>query len=215
MARKPDPRVIRTRQMLRESLIALIPNMGYDNLTIQDITDKAGLNRATFYLHYKDKHDLLTQIIDSVLEELAEVLEGSQRSSSDLQQIFVQVFEHVAKNVVFYRVMLQEASVADYMQRIQGHIQEIGMRALMSGSTPEREMLTPPQLFITFIGWGYIGVVKWWVLNDMPYTADYMAAQFVRLAISGLQREFGLGALMEEIEKNLSASAPANLPSMS
>lgn len=203
MSRKPDPRVIRTRQMLRESLMSLIPELGYDNLTIQDITDRAGLNRATFYLHYKDKHDLITQIIDSVLDELASVLDASQRSTDDLQQIFVHVFQHVAKNGVFYQVMLQESSVADYVHRIQSHIQEIGMRALMAGNQPEREMLTPPELYITFIGWAYIGVVKWWVLNKMPYSAEYMAAQFIRLTISGLQQEFGLGDMITKIEQGL------------
>jgi AcrR family transcriptional regulator len=203
MSRKPDPRVLRTRQMLRDALITLIPEMGYDHLTIQDITDRAGLNRATFYLHYKDKHDLITQIIDSVLAELAQVLELSQRTPDEVEPIFVSVFEHVARNAVFYEVMLKEQSVADYVQRIQEHIQKIGMRALLTSSLPNRDLITPPQLVITFIGWGYIGVVKWWVSNGMPYSAEYMAGQFVRLAIGGLQHEFGLSAMIAEIEGRL------------
>jgi AcrR family transcriptional regulator len=203
MSKKIDPRILRTRYLLRESLITLIPTMGYDRLTVQDITQKAGLNRATFYLHYRDKQDLMTQIIDHVLDELAQVLLSSQAARDDLHQIFVRVFEHVAQNKVFYQVMLEEPSVADYVHRIQEHIQKIGMQALLTNSPPDRVTLTPPALFITFVGWAYIGVVKWWVSNQMPYSADYMAVQFVRMAIGGLQSEFGLGTMLTALEQDL------------
>ena len=62
--KKLDPRVIRTRSVLRDSLMILIREMGYDAITVQHITDRARLNRATFYLHYRDKQDLLTQITE-------------------------------------------------------------------------------------------------------------------------------------------------------
>lgn len=59
--RKLDPRVVRTRQQLREALVSLIEEKGFDALTVQDITDRAELNRATFYLHYQDKQELLVK----------------------------------------------------------------------------------------------------------------------------------------------------------
>ncbi len=128
--RKLDPRVIRTRGLLRESLMSLIPEKGFDALTVQDITDRATLNHATFYLHYRDKYDLLNQIIESVLQEVA-TLPIPVHADPDLraiQQVFVQLFEHVARNERFYRVMLQQPSVAPYIQNIQGHIEKIGIR---------------------------------------------------------------------------------------
>src|SRR5438067_9701914 len=68
--KRVDPRVVRTQQMLRDALIALILEKGYDAITIQDITDKAGLRRATFYLHYKDKEELLFAILGETFDEL-------------------------------------------------------------------------------------------------------------------------------------------------
>ena len=55
---KPDRRVNRTRRLLREALLALIMEEGYDAVTIEEITDRADLGRTTFYLHYRDKEDL-------------------------------------------------------------------------------------------------------------------------------------------------------------
>src|ERR1700726_1162968 len=54
-----DPRVLRSRQMLMESLLRLLTRKEFADISIQEITDEATLNRATFYLHYPDKNALL------------------------------------------------------------------------------------------------------------------------------------------------------------
>ena len=58
-----DPRAQRTRQMLRQALMQVVIEKPFRDLTIRDITTGAGVNRATFYLHYDDKYDLLKVII--------------------------------------------------------------------------------------------------------------------------------------------------------
>ena len=66
MARKDDRRVQRTRKILRESLLELILDQGYDDVSIQDITQRANLGRATFYLHYKEKDELLQDLLHPI-----------------------------------------------------------------------------------------------------------------------------------------------------
>src|SRR3981081_4868834 len=58
-----DPRVRRTRQLLQEALRKLLEQKRFDDITIQDITEAATLNRATFYAHYPDKFALLGELI--------------------------------------------------------------------------------------------------------------------------------------------------------
>src|ERR1700690_1878801 len=58
-AENTDPRVLRSRQMLMESLLRLLTRKEFADISIQEITDEATLNRATFYLHYPDKNALL------------------------------------------------------------------------------------------------------------------------------------------------------------
>jgi AcrR family transcriptional regulator len=59
IAEDTDPRVLRSRQMLMESLLRLLSRKDFDDISIQEIADEASLNRATFYLHYPDKNALL------------------------------------------------------------------------------------------------------------------------------------------------------------
>ena len=58
-AESTDPRVLRSRQMLMESLLRLLNRKEFEDISIQEIADEATLNRATFYLHYADKNALL------------------------------------------------------------------------------------------------------------------------------------------------------------
>lgn len=60
---KVDPRVVRTRKLLIDAFIEVQREKNFDDITIQDITDRATVNRATFYAHFQDKYELLDTII--------------------------------------------------------------------------------------------------------------------------------------------------------
>lgn len=202
---RTDPRVIRTRHLLRDALMALIPERGYNALTVQHITDRAGLNRATFYLHYHDKQDLLTHIMRGVLEDLYASVQRWQ-GTTDLtlvRDIFVALFDHVAANAVFYRVMLEEPSVAPYVQQMQDSIEAIALGWLRASPAQMESMLTPPELFIRFMGAAYLGVIRWWLMSGMAQPPAVMATQFMRLTMSGLQHDFGLEAVFDQLESEL------------
>ncbi len=62
-----DPRVERTRNQLRTAVLELAETRDLGSLTVHDITRKAGVNRATFYQHYRDRDELLEEAIDELL----------------------------------------------------------------------------------------------------------------------------------------------------
>jgi AcrR family transcriptional regulator len=70
------PRVIRTGQRLPEALVASVLQKGYDSTSIQDITHRAGLRRATFYLHFRGKEELLLSMLRDTLDELLQKMEA-------------------------------------------------------------------------------------------------------------------------------------------
>ncbi len=65
-----DPRILRSRRMLREALVRLLDQKEFDDISIQEIADEATLNRATFYLHYADKNALLQAMTDARFRDL-------------------------------------------------------------------------------------------------------------------------------------------------
>jgi AcrR family transcriptional regulator len=67
-----DPRILRSRRMLMDALIKLLIKKEFDDISVQEITDEAALNRATFYLHYPDKNALLSAMTESRFRDLIE-----------------------------------------------------------------------------------------------------------------------------------------------
>lgn len=76
---RPDRRVQRTRRALREALIALLAERGWDDLTVQDLCDRADIGRSTFYLQFRSKEDLL----DGSLADLREGLVQQARAAGE------------------------------------------------------------------------------------------------------------------------------------
>ncbi|HTV73321.1 MAG TPA: TetR/AcrR family transcriptional regulator [Candidatus Acidoferrales bacterium] len=71
--RRTDPRVIRTRKLIRDALASLLATKNFESISVQDIAEAATVNRATFYAHFTDKFALLEAMIrDQVAEALGD-----------------------------------------------------------------------------------------------------------------------------------------------
>ena len=70
MEEKLDRRVVRTKQQIRQALIDLLSQKSENNISVRELTQKANINRGTFYIHYKDIHDLVEQLVDEGVEKL-------------------------------------------------------------------------------------------------------------------------------------------------
>ena len=184
--RPMDPRVIRTRKMLREALIDLIPEKGYDAITVKDITDRATLNRATFYLHYRDKSDLLAKGFEETWTELTAenplpVKEDGRLELSGTKVTVLTDFKHVLQNAAFYRVMLGERGVAEFIHRMQQHVYETTSKRLRAGFGELPTGPVPIEMVLQFITSAYVGLIQWWLEQDMPFTPEEMATLVVQL----------------------------------
>ena len=96
---KIDPRIRRTRQLLRDALTRLLERKDFDSLSIQEIAEAATLNRGTFYAHYADKFALLEEWIRlSFLEHLEERNIGFDGTcSSAFQAIFLALCDFLSE----------------------------------------------------------------------------------------------------------------------
>lgn len=88
-----DPRVTRTRKLIRDALISLLMEKSFESISVQDIAERATVNRATFYAHYTDKFALLDAL---VREDVAERLsEGDPLSLTNTRAMLLAVGKNV------------------------------------------------------------------------------------------------------------------------
>ena len=194
-----DPRVKRTRQAIRDALISLIHEKNFDSITVQDIAEKATVNRATFYSHYYDKYDLLDKSIQEMLTTLADILKPKNLDKSEFKltldtphPVFLSLFSHIAENAFFYQVMLGENGIPKFSSQMMKAIQTNLFLSLSISQPNEEKLVVPRDILISYVTGAHLGMIISWLKQNMPYTPHYMALQLSRLIILGPYTAAGL-----------------------
>jgi AcrR family transcriptional regulator len=196
-SRKLDPRIERTQEALRVALMALIEEKGFDSISVQDITDRARLNRATFYLHYKDKQDLLVRASETAFDRLVAEAGPIDRGNLDYQKPPRQVvllFEHLAENRGFYRSVLGVPGEPAFAARMHDYIVTFTRRRIDSlhAIYPAAVPVLDDVFIAEFVTGALLGIVIWWLNSDLPHSPEYMADRFGWLSAAGTYRMMGI-----------------------
>ncbi|NDJ61981.1 MAG: TetR/AcrR family transcriptional regulator [Chloroflexi bacterium] len=178
---KSDRRVKRTQKSLGDALIAVTLEQGYDSVTIKDITERADVAYSTFFRHYADKDALLFEILHTTIIQLRDLLSRKQqRSARDDGRL---IFQHVAANYQFYRVLLSSQGSSAVFQRIQTAIVD-DLLGLFVPQSPQR---IPPEIIANHIFAATIALIRWWLDQDMPYTIERMGDIYGALIIAATE----------------------------
>lgn len=193
-----DRRVARTRCALKNAFIQLILKRGYDNVTIEDITDRADLGRTTFYLHFNDKEDLLMQAIDSICDDFIHKHQSALSQVDNMENpdqnklpenldkgILYHIFSHASDNANLYKVMLSGEGGPQASRRFASIIQDETIKRLKNFG--HHEIKVPIEIFGVFYAGNLITLVTWWLENNQPYPIETMVQYF--------QQMFFLGAI--------------------
>lgn len=201
-----DRRVRRTRHALEQALISLILEKGYDAVTIEDITNRADLGRTTFYLHFKDKEDLLMQTIDSIAEDFLEhheavlgQFESPESAINKLKlnmdrRVIYQIFLHAHDNADLYKVMLRGEGGIKASRRLVDLIKDETIKRLKS--IKELEIDVPIEVISVFFAGTLVELIKWWLEEEQPYEIEEMVKYFQQMFILGARDTLKLGEFM-------------------
>ncbi|GGO01736.1 TetR/AcrR family transcriptional regulator [Saccharibacillus kuerlensis] len=176
-----DPRVLRTRQMLKEALIELLEEMDVEKITVNRIAERATINRVTFYLHYKDIQDMLEKMADEMAENVNRVMMRTieQHKSGDRETLLLGLLEHIAANAKFYKVVLGSRRIPVFHERLRSVF--VDKIKLGIEEIEEHNPDIQSDVAVWFGSAALIGTISAWLRNDMPYTAPFMARQFALL----------------------------------
>jgi len=138
-------RLRRTQTLLREALIALIEERGFDSLTVGEITERAMVSRAAFYRNYQDKYALVEQIFDDAMSSLLDAVPDMSREHPP--QVWVKFFEHVAQYERLYRALLGRKGSPWFVLRMRASLLDLVKK---HGSVPYR-LTTSDRLAAPFV----------------------------------------------------------------
>jgi AcrR family transcriptional regulator len=123
---KEDPRITRTRNLILKAFMELLSEKGFQSMTVQDISEKAGINRATFYDHFTDKYVLLDYSISQSFRQEIEkhMLDACHYSDENLRGLIIVVCEFVSTAIAHCKpANLQFESLME--TQIKNQLQEL------------------------------------------------------------------------------------------
>jgi AcrR family transcriptional regulator len=184
--RKPDERTRRTRERLGNALLELILEKPVQNVTVQEVLDRASVGRSTFYLHYRDKEDLLLSQLERFLETMSTLLSVRQERSYRVVPV-AEMFAHIAEGTKLYRTLADSGHLKDFYDLAQGYFARgIEKRLTESKHLPN---LPPHELDAraAALAGSVLSLLRWWLDRGAKESPRAMDELFHRMVWNGLQ----------------------------
>jgi AcrR family transcriptional regulator len=180
-----DPRIRRTRQLLQQALATLLHTRDFDKLSVHEITEAAGVNRATFYAHYPDKFSLLECMVatrfHALLDERGILFDGT--CSTALTGIILGVCDFLAQSLT-QSTPTTCPSATHLPPHMETAIVAVVRSMLLEGihkHPPSEPSPASPELLASTAAWAIYGAAREWVRTPNHPPSEQIATTVQRL----------------------------------
>lgn len=203
--KKTDRRVLRTRQRIKETFAQLMEEKGFEAMTVRDLTERADINRGTFYLHYLDKYDLLEKSEGEIFEDLERIADEAWESLSrdqyeqmNLDEPFpfiINLFEYLEENYEFIQVLLGPNGNSAFQARVKEVIKKKMLDKFLRYTQTDK-MLVPMDYLVAYVSSAHLGVIQEWLQRGMDRTPHEMALLLSKVSnfgpayVAGLKEKY-------------------------
>ena len=185
-----DRRITRSKRALRDALIKLMEERGFEGFSVNDLCARADLNRGTFYNHFSDKESLLAALEDEIMADL-ERFQGQMaeltvhslmtyRARKKPLPFLVELFEYLREQGDFLHAVLGPGGDVRFGPRLRDSI----CTNLVQSILHERYRNDPSPFvgyYVAFFASAYLGVIERWIETGMQESSEEMALIAMRL----------------------------------
>jgi AcrR family transcriptional regulator len=184
--RKLDARASRTRNRLGMAFLELIHERPIEDVTVQDVLDRASVGRSTFYLHFRDKNDLLLSQLERFGEHMSTFLSVQKEKSLRVAPV-AEMFGHIEQQKKLYGILRNADRLNDFFDLAQGYFARgIEQRLIDSGRVAK---LSRPELAAraNALAGSLLSLLRWWMDRVEKEPAAAMDEMFHRMVWNGLR----------------------------
>lgn len=185
-----DRRIIRTKKALRDALTELLKEKTFDEITVSDLTTRADMNRGTFYLHYRDKYDLLEQSEEEIIEGIKntkskkKLLKKEDIPKFDFMNepipFVTELFEYLQDNADFMTVILGAKGDPAFHVKLKGVMRDIMAEGILM-HLKEDELIVPLGYLSAYAISAQLGVIQHWLDTGMKESPEEVSLIISRL----------------------------------
>lgn len=177
-------RVRRTQKLLRDALVDLIEEQGFEELTVSEITERAMVSRAAFYRNYHDKYDLVEKIFDEAMGRLLHAVGGLGQEHP--AEVWVGFFEHIANHERLYRALLGSKGSPWFVWKMRAALSDVvieqGRRPHGPGAGAHAVHSFADGFVPDIVSTLFVEAITWWLDHRRPYSPRVIATRTSLLA---------------------------------
>jgi AcrR family transcriptional regulator len=174
-----------TRKLLIQTTVQLVLEKSYDAISIQDITDRADLGRGTFYIHFKDKEEVVWSAVQDLILELEQEAHQQYIDGVPDQPEYhglLYIFRHADKNRDLFRVIFSGRGSAALTRRVEDLLVAIFLYDLKNQPFLRDSISDAPMEVVAQMMTGLITrMINWWLATPNKYTAEQMAGMIYKV----------------------------------
>lgn len=179
-----DRRVRRTKKLITDAFLDLLKENDFKHISVTDIVTRADYNRTTFYRHFKDKHDLVDQIILHYSRQLINSFKKpyTEENYVRLEQLTesdITVFNHVIDHITFYQLWSKFEDIPGFEEQFLRSIATFYKNEIVLINIPVKGL--DKSLYTTFYAYGILGLILDWIKGNLQESPDYMATQLCKI----------------------------------
>lgn len=183
MTRTPnaDPAHLKSRRSLaalRDALIVLLERKSFEDLTVRDLVDEAGIGTATFYRHYPDKAALLDAVAKAEIEAFVKLALALMHTAGEQDRALALV-DYVAQHRKLWTALLAGGAAGVMRHGIVSRLEEE-----VGSGLPDGEGWVPPGLGIVFGATATVEIIAWWLRQNEDVSREQVAEYLDKLAIA-------------------------------
>jgi AcrR family transcriptional regulator len=187
---KMDPRVKRTRELIVRAFGELVDEKGHRGLTVQEIAERATVNRATFYDHFRDQYELLDYFISEAFRgELRRRLPATPRLDEETLRVLVLAScEFLSKLETGCRTRSDRQFIRPMVEaQVQSELYEVLLDWIEASPQKANGRRATPENTASVVSWAIFGAGLDWSRNGGARSAEGFADEVLSVIVEGLQ----------------------------
>ena len=193
--KQTDRRIVRTKKEILNALTLLLEQKTIDEITVKEITDLAGINRGTFYLHYVDKYDLMEKSVNQLILEMREIgteilsltltNKGPENVQSEIEDMLTALFEYIKEHQRFVKSLTGEKGNYSFHIKFNEFLKDTFIERVDANHFD-----IPPVYAISAISYGMQGIIQTWLhegLVESPAVMSQHTFKILSVYLTGLK----------------------------
>ncbi|HHY60627.1 MAG TPA: TetR/AcrR family transcriptional regulator [Clostridia bacterium] len=188
MARAEDLRVQRTKKLIQQAFYECVKEKGFEKTTVSDIAKKAMINRATFYLHYQDKMDLLRCLEEEVLSDIEKIFQPATREYIQVCREkgvpfphIVELLSYVQEKAEFFILMVRYNVDSSFFKKMSAHIYHRIFQVLFPELKSKELLVHYAQNILVAV---FSSIVDQWIETGMQESKEEIAMLMTKMGLS-------------------------------